>query len=76
MENTEVYNQLAVLMETQIGSVHGDQELESLENWNSLTIISFMALADGEYGITLSPKSILECRTVKDLANLVTALAK
>jgi acyl carrier protein len=76
MENTEVYNQLAVLMETQIGSVDGDQELESLENWNSLTIISFMALADGEYGITLSPKSILECRTVKDLANLVTALAK
>jgi acyl carrier protein len=76
MENNEVYDQLAVLMEQRLGSVHGDQDLETLENWNSLTIISFMALADGEYGVTLSPKSILDCRTVKDLANLVTAVPK
>lgn len=49
----------------------GTEALSSFEKWDSLTVISFIAYADEEFGKVLSGTAILEAKTVDDLVALV-----
>ena len=49
----------------------GAETLSDLKNWDSLSLMSFMAFADAECGIVLEPKDIGKCSTVNDLFALV-----
>jgi acyl carrier protein len=60
--------ELSQLLET---DVRGPEELASLGNWDSMTAISLMAMADDRCGVTLAPKNINCCRTVNDLVELL-----
>jgi acyl carrier protein len=59
------------LLELEPGTVKGSETLESLEGWNSLAIISLMALMDERFGVTLQPRRIAACTTVADLVALL-----
>lgn len=61
--------QMAELMEED--SVNPSDEITSFEAWDSLTSLSIIALADDEYGITLSANDILEAKTIEGLYNLI-----
>ena len=52
------------------GTIHGDDQLTDLEDWNSLVLISFMAQVNTTYGVILSPQQIAQCKTVNDLEKL------
>jgi acyl carrier protein len=52
-------------------ALSGQEALESLDGWDSTAVISFMAMADEDFGVTLSPKDIVASRTVDDLAALL-----
>ena len=58
------------LLNIPAGSVRKNQELKSLKNWDSLTILEFIVMADTDYGIDLQPAAISACETVDDLAQL------
>lgn len=45
--------------------------LGDLEEWDSLSFVSFMAMANAEYGRRLNNTDIKACKTVGDLYNLV-----
>ena len=49
----------------------GAETLIGLEGWGSLAALSFIALADEECGVKVSPKDMLACKTVNDLVGLV-----
>jgi acyl carrier protein len=49
--------------------------LESLEGWNSMAMLGFMAIADEHCGLTLSPRQFINCRTVDDLVGLLQVSA-
>lgn len=49
----------------------GQEELASLDGWDSMAVISFMAMADDDFGVTISPKDVAASKTVNDLAALL-----
>lgn len=54
------------------GTLRGSERLEELENWDSTALISFVALAEGQNGVQISPVQIVGCSTVGDLLRLAT----
>ena len=66
----ELLAELTELLETNL-PLTGLEELSSLGNWDSMAVISLMALADDRCGVTLAPRKIDSCKTVNDLVELV-----
>ncbi len=53
-----------------IGTTKMDDDLGSLAGWDSMAVVTFMALADEKFGIQLSAKDLAASKTVADLARL------
>jgi acyl carrier protein len=71
MDKNTFYRSLDEMLEVDSGTVQGSDKLADLESWNSLAVISFIAMADSQYKVSLPAKAITACRTVDDLAKLV-----
>ena len=71
MERNEFLLLLDELLELEPGTVKGSETLDGLEGWNSLAVISFMALVDEHFGISVQPRQIAACTTVTDLMGLL-----
>ena len=71
MNRAEFYLELEELLELRKGTLGGNEALETIQEWDSVAVISFLALVDGKYGRTLEPKKIQACQTVNDLALLI-----
>lgn len=48
-------------------------ELKSFESWDSLAALSVAALADQEFGVTMSAQEINEATTVEELYQRIVA---
>lgn len=48
-------------------TLNGNEKLEELENWDSTSLITFIALADSAAGVNVSPAEVVNCLTVADL---------
>jgi acyl carrier protein len=59
------------LLELAPGTVKASDSLESLEGWDSLAVISLMALVDEQFSVRLQPREIAVCKTVADLVALL-----
>ena len=59
-----------ILEEDQVGA--GD-ELSSFESWDSLAALSVLALADSDFGVTLTSQDVNGVTTVGDLYELILA---
>jgi acyl carrier protein len=51
----------------------GSEKLSTLGSWDSMAVISFMAMADDRFGLSLAPTGINSCKTVDDLIALMRA---
>jgi len=49
------------------GTLRGNEKLEELENWDSTSLITLIALADSSAGVNISPAQVVNCLTVADL---------
>lgn len=67
MENFD--NAIAEILE--VDNVKMNQELVSFECWDSLTILSIIALADESYHVTLSAAEVNDSKTVDGLKELI-----
>lgn len=63
--------QIEDLLEMRPGTLHGDERLVDLAEWDSLAVMSFLALADEQYGQTVAPQAIGQAQTVNDLRGLL-----
>lgn len=52
-------------------TIQPDRSLASLANWDSLTILEFMVIADSDYNSEIQPDEVAACKTVDDLAGLL-----
>jgi len=66
MEN--FLEQMAELFE--VDSVNLQDEVIAFDEWDSLTGLSIISLADDEYGIIISVNDILEAKTIQGLYEL------
>ena len=58
------------------GAVEGGTQLSTLAGWDSLAFVSFIAMADDAYGVTVEVAELLACETAEDLAALVEKTRK
>ena len=70
MTRQEFLRSMDQLVELPRGTLKGHEKLEDLEQWNSLAMISFIALADTNSRVSVSPTQLMACLTVSDLLNL------
>jgi acyl carrier protein len=62
----DLYSQLAQILE--VDRVEADNVLSEFEYWDSLTVLSVLALLDSSYGLNLTAADIREMKTAGDLA--------
>ena len=70
MTREEFFAELEEILELPAGTVKGPEKLEDLEQWNSVAMIGFIALADTNNGTRISPRHIVNCATIEDLLKL------
>ncbi len=74
MDRQTFLTELDNILELPAGTLQGPEKLEDLENWNSMAIVSFIALVDENFNLALSPRQFGNCETVDDLLALVKPL--
>lgn len=62
---------LHTLLEKDPGTLQGPEPLEAI-GWDSLSVISFIALVDEEMGFTVNPSALAKCKTLNDVVTLVS----
>lgn len=68
---SEFYEGLAEILEVDTGEVNSDLDLG--ESWDSLAIVSTIALIDDVHDIQVRPEKLADCKTVGDIEKLVAA---
>ena len=71
MDKSAFLRHLEEMLEIGVNSLTGSEELSDLEVWDSLAIISFVAMADDRYNAHVGGGRIAACTTVEDLYHLV-----
>lgn len=69
---SEFYEGLAEILEVEADQLSPEFSLEE-GGWDSLAVVSTIALIDDVYDITVHPNSLSECKTVGDIEKLVAA---
>lgn len=72
---SEFYEGLAEVLEIDTQDVTPELELTG-ENWDSLAVVSTIALIDDVYDVMVNPESLAECKTVGDIEKLVASETK
>ena len=60
------------LFDVTAGSIHKETVLQDIAGWSSMTFIGLIAMLDEDFGVRISPGTILRCHTVEDLMDEVT----
>jgi acyl carrier protein len=74
MDKIKFYEQLAKILD--IEEVKPEDVLKDFEAWDSLAILSVLAMADSTYGVSIKAEEIRSVVTAAELANLVEAKKK
>lgn len=67
------YEKLAEVLD--IDKVGPQDEISSIPSWDSLGVLSILALADSEYGVTVSGEEIAQMKVVGELEKLIAQRA-
>ncbi|SMH45495.1 phosphopantetheine-binding protein [Azospirillum agricola] len=70
MDRKEFLLALDETLELEPGTLTGDETLESLEAWDSLAVISFIALVDERLNLVVEGEKLARAKTVSDLLAL------
>lgn len=70
MTKTEFYRELEIVMDAPEGSIKGDESLKDFPGWTSLSVLSFLAMADSDLGEKVEPSRVAQCKTIEDLRRL------
>lgn len=73
MNKSDFLLALDELLELSPGTLNGTETLDSYENWDSLAVISFIALADEKFSIVVGSEAIAKAQTVNDLLQLISS---
>ena len=71
MTRQEFIAELEVLMEMDPGALSVEMPLQEIAQWDSMSAIGLIAMADAKLGVVVKPQKLFECRTIGDLVDLV-----
>jgi acyl carrier protein len=70
MTRQEFLKSMDALLELPQGTLKGPETLNSYQKWDSLALISFIALADSNNHVSLSARQLMRCMTVSELLSV------
>ena len=73
MNRDEFLLEMDEILDLPPGTLRGHERLEELQNWDSTSLITFLALAETSNGVSVSPSQVVTCATVSDLLRLAQA---
>jgi len=71
MTKQDFLRELENVLELDVNSINEDQILDDLDNWDSLSVMTFIAMVDEKTGVTLSASKLADAKTVTDLIVLL-----
>jgi acyl carrier protein len=71
MTQQEFLRELEEVLEADAESIKGDETLADLGSWDSLAVMSFIAMVDENYGVTLAASKLASAKNVEDLIALL-----
>lgn len=71
MKKNEFFAAVAAILEISPLGLNGTEVLEDIGNWDSLAVISFVAMVDSDMNHSVEPEKLKKARTLNDLAALV-----
>ena len=71
MDNQEKLAALEEIMELDEGSLAPETRLEDIEEWDSLSALSFVVLLGDEFNRKISGKEIRAFETIQDMMNVM-----
>ena len=74
MTPIEFYAALDEMLELDPGTITGSERLEDIEAWDSLAVISFIALVDEKFDILVETEKLAAAESIADLYALATRL--
>lgn len=69
---SEFYEGLAEILEVDANEISANLELDE-GSWDSLAVVSTIALIDDVYDVTVHPNALGDCKTVGDIEALIAA---
>ena len=70
MTKMQFYSELENLLEMDAGTIKGDEALLDLPGWDSMALLSFIAMVDSKLSLILSAGKLATCKSVPDLVNV------
>lgn len=70
MTRAEFLTTMDELLELPPGTLRGPEQLEDIEQWDSMAVIGLISLVNSKTGMKVAPRDIASCSTVDDLAQL------
>jgi acyl carrier protein len=74
MNKPEFYQRLAEILDAE--EVSPENALRDFDGWDSLAVLSVLAMADAKYGVSIKADEIRAVVTAEDLAKLVESKVK
>ncbi|WAC47482.1 acyl carrier protein [Asticcacaulis sp. SL142] len=70
MDKQAFFAAVAEILETEATGLTGDETLDALGNWDSLAVISFVAMVDSDLDRIVDNEKLKQAKTLNDLADL------
>jgi len=71
MTKQEFFKELEEVLEVDAGSITGDELLKDLPEWDSLAVLSFIAMVNEKLDVNLSADRLAKAKNVGDLILLL-----
>jgi len=72
MKKNDINAELERVMELPAGSIKGNTVLSDMQ-WDSMSAIMFIAMADEKFGAKINLEKLSEAKTIQDLHSLILA---
>ena len=71
MDKPAFFAAVAEILEADPTGLTGDEPINDVGNWDSLSVISFVAMVDSDLGKSVDGEKLKDAETLNDLAELV-----
>lgn len=71
MQEKEVLSAIEEITEADSGTITPEMALSDISQWDSMSMISFISVADSQFGKKIAAQKLSQCATVRDLVNLI-----
>jgi acyl carrier protein len=71
MNREQIVSQLEELLEISPDTLREDEEVRSLEHWDSLKLLEIVALADEQLHVQIDADRLAKCVRIRDIIQLL-----